>query len=291
MGKINPALHLREDATMDVVFQDAARDRREQERQREFRQRFVAETPAWYHGAYHLGFTLLVTIATMWFCWIHIVAARWEWLLVIPVALFGNWVEWAAHRYVLHYPVKGLEMIYKRHCGVHHQFFTHHDLTYKGHKEWRALLFPPFAPVGFVLAAVPPALALGALISANAGYIVVFTMAAYYLAYEGLHTLSHLDDRRHPYLKYIPLINTVRRMHVIHHAPGFMQTRNFNLTFPICDALFGTSDLDRGLIGTLFNGNSNKYMRKGLQAGDFNFSALPTSDPPAAGQPTTSRQG
>jgi hypothetical protein len=36
-----------------------------------------------------------------------------------------------------------------------------------------------------------------------------------------------------------------------------MQTRNFNLTFPVCDALFGTSDLDRGLFGTLFNGNSN----------------------------------
>ena len=47
------------------------------------------------------------------------------------------------------------------------------------------------------------------------------------------------------------------RLHTIHHVPGFMQTRNFNLTFPVCDALFGTSDLDRGLFGTLFNGNSN----------------------------------
>jgi hypothetical protein len=53
-------------------------------------------------------------------------------------------------------------------------------------------------------------------------------------------------------------------MHYIHHVLGFMQTRNFNLTFPICDALFGTSDLDRGLIGTLFNGNSHEHMRKDL---------------------------
>ena len=37
---------------MDVVFQDQARDRREQERQRKFRDRFVAETPPWYHGAH-----------------------------------------------------------------------------------------------------------------------------------------------------------------------------------------------------------------------------------------------
>jgi hypothetical protein len=57
-------------------------------------------------------------------------------------------------------------------------------------------------------------------------------------------------------------------MHTIHHVLGFMQTRNFNLTFPICDALFGTSDLDRGLVGTLFNGNSNAYMRKDLQPHD-----------------------
>ena len=117
---------------MDVVFQDQARDRREQERQRQFRDRFVAETPTWYHGALHLGFTLVVTGATMWLCWSHIQNAGWEWLLVIPIALFGNWIEWAAHRYILHRPVKGLEMIYKRHCTVHHQFFTHHDLTYHG---------------------------------------------------------------------------------------------------------------------------------------------------------------
>ena len=109
---------------------------------------------------------------------------------------------------------------------------------------------------------------LGLLISAKAGYIAVFTMAAYYLQYEGLHTLSHLDDERHPYLKYIPLINTVRWMHYIHHVVGFMQTRNFNLAFPICDALFGTGDLDRGLISTLFKGDSHRYMRRDLLPSD-----------------------
>jgi hypothetical protein len=53
-------------------------------------------------------------------------------------------------------------------------------------------------------------------------------------------------------------------MHVVHHTLGFMQTRNFNLTFPICDALFGTSDLDRGVVGTLFNGTSEAYVRRDL---------------------------
>ncbi len=69
-------------------------------------------------------------------------------------------------------------------------------------------------------AALPPASVLGLLISAKAGYIAAFTMAAYYLQYEGPHTLSPLDDERHPYLKYTPLINTVRWMHYIHHVLG-----------------------------------------------------------------------
>jgi hypothetical protein len=43
-----------------------------------------------------------------------------------------------------------------------------------------------------------------------------------------------------------------------------MQRRNFNLTFPICDALFGTSHLDRGLAGTLFNGENTAYVRRDL---------------------------
>ena len=251
---------------MSVVIQDPTRDAREQQRQKLFRNKFVENAPSWYRGEYHLAFMLFVTLGTMTYCWLHIEnSTPWEWLLIIPFALFGNWAEWAAHRYILHRPVPGLKMIYKRHCTVHHQFFTHHDLGYKGQAEWRALLFPPFAPIGFILVSIPPALVIGYLVSANAGYIAVLTMAGYYLLYEGLHTLSHLEDEEYPYLKHIPLVNTVRRMHYMHHVLGFMQTRNFNLTFPICDALFGTSDLDRGLIGTLFNGPSHAHMRKDIQ--------------------------
>lgn len=259
---------------MEIRFQSPEQDRREWERQQRFRQDYIASTPHWYRGEAHLAFTLLVTFGSIWFCWSHIHnASAWEWALIVPIALFGNWIEWAAHRFILHRPVKGLEMIYKRHCTVHHQFFTHHDLKFAGHKDWRALLFPPFAPVAFVLAAIPPALVLAALISANAGYITVLTMAAYFLLYEGLHTLSHLEDADHPWLRHVPLVNTVRRMHYMHHVPGLMQTRNFNLTFPICDALFGTSDLDRGLIGTLFNGPGHAHMRAELRTRPGTISA------------------
>ena len=38
-----------------------------------------------------------------------------------------------------------------------------------------------------------------------------------------------------------------------------------NLTFPIADWLFGTSDLDRGLLGHLFNGYDTRYLKKNLR--------------------------
>jgi hypothetical protein len=237
------------------------KDDKIQQRSNRFRTEYVGATPSWYRGEVHLGFTLLFTGGVIAWCLSRISHSHWtEWLVMLPIFLFGNWAEWAAHRYLLHRPSKYFNAVYKRHCAVHHQFFTHVTLEYKGQKEWRALLFPPFAPVMFVLAAVPPALLIGALWSANAGYIAMVTMAGYFLMYEGLHTLSHVVDS--PFLDRLPLVNTVRRMHVIHHHPELMATRNFNLTFPICDALFGTSDLDKGLLGTLFHGSGHERMRE-----------------------------
>jgi len=38
-----------------------------------------------------------------------------------------------------------------------------------------------------------------------------------------------------------------------------------NLTFPIMDWLFGTSDLDRGLLGHLFNGYNVSYIKTDMR--------------------------
>ena len=241
---------------------DAAQRDLRLNRQEMYKQEFRDSTPSWYRGEYHLGVILAITLGTIWFCVARIhEPSVWEWLMLVPVFFFGNWVEWAAHRYILHRPCPGFRSIYKRHCSMHHQFFIEADMTFSGQKEWRAVLFPPFASVGFILAAIPPALIIGWLWSPNAAYLIIALMAGYYLMYEGLHTLSHVDDAKHPYLTRIPLVNTVRRMHREHHNLSKMQTTNFNLTFPISDALFGTSDLDRGFFGTLLNGASARHER------------------------------
>ena len=38
-----------------------------------------------------------------------------------------------------------------------------------------------------------------------------------------------------------------------------------NLTFPIADWLLGTSDLDRGLLGHLFNGYLTRHLKPDLK--------------------------
>ena len=38
-----------------------------------------------------------------------------------------------------------------------------------------------------------------------------------------------------------------------------------NLTFPIADWFFGTSDLNRGLLGHLFNGYNNAHVKTDLR--------------------------
>ncbi|WP_296428231.1 sterol desaturase family protein [Yoonia sp.] len=278
---------------MPHFTQSPERDAREQDRQRKYRKQFVADTPSWYHGLYHLGFTLVLTLGALAYSISQLNnPAPWEWALIPIFALVGNLAEYSAHRWIMHRPVPGLKMVYKRHCTTHHQFFTHHDLGYKGHKEWRALLFPPLAPVAFVLLSIPPALLANWLVSSNAAYLIVISMSGYYLFYEFVHTLSHLDDEKSPYLRHVPLINTIRRMHYIHHVLGLMQTKNFNLTFPIGDWIFGTSDLDRGFWGTMFNGDSDEHQKKGLQYEDLDvllpgvdISAARTDPQPAAALP------
>ncbi len=185
-------------------------------RSQAFRQQYRDATPRWYRGELHLAFTLAFTVGVIVWCFSRIeesTAAQWLWVAV-PMFLFGNWAEWAGHRYLLHNTKSVLKAAYKRHVSTHHQFFVHTTLDYHGQRDWRALLFPPFAPVLFVAAAVPPALLLGALWTPNAGYIAMVVMASYYLMYEGLHTLSHVENS--PFLDRLPLVNTVRRMHVLH---------------------------------------------------------------------------
>jgi hypothetical protein len=66
-------------------------------------------------------------------------------------------------------------------------------------------------------------------------------------------------------VRHVPFVNSLRRHHIAHHNQAIMMERNFNLTYPIADWLFATSDLRRGVFGHLFNGYDTRHVRTDLK--------------------------
>lgn len=185
-----------------------------------------------------------------------------EWLVVPVTFLICNIGEWAMHAFVMHKPRKGLLDIYTRHTLNHHHFFSHDRMTFDSKDDYRIVFFPPFALLTLLVLTVPVAATLARLWSLNAGLLFITTTTAMYLVYETFHYCSHVEDNA--FVRHMPFINTIRRHHAAHHNKGIMMERNMNLTFPIADWLFGTSDLNRGLLGHLFNGYDERYVKPDL---------------------------
>jgi len=235
------------------------------ERQRNFREKYVAEISPWYNGLVHIGVMYGAGIAAIWWCASQMQGATWEWLFVIPVAIAGNFGEWAMHKYLMHRlrDVYALRAIYDRHTRNHHQYFTDNDSTIHTVKEFRIVFFP--WRVLAVLAVGGGAIAwlVAQLVNANAGYVVFITMIGHYMVYETLHFFCHVPDNW--FVRNMPFVNTIRRHHIAHHNMGIMMHVNMNLTFPIADWALGTSDLRRGLWGHLFNGMDERYVKEELK--------------------------
>ena len=78
-----------------------------------------------------------------------------------------------------------------------------------------------------------------------------------------MHFCCHIQENL--FVKYCPFVNTIRRHHTAHHNNRIMADINLNLTFPIADYLFKTSDLNRGFFGHIFNGYEDKYQKNNLR--------------------------
>lgn len=235
------------------------------ERQRKFREQYQAAISPLYSGLLHIAVMYGVGVGAIAYCASRMQGATWEWLLAAPVFIAGNFVEWFMHRYVMHQRIDvfALRAIYERHTRQHHQYFTDLEATIDSTREFRIVFFPWRVLLTLGLAG----LALGALaaliVNANAGYVVFMTMVAHYLVYESFHYCCHVHDNR--FVRKTPFINTIRRHHTAHHNLGIMMRYNMNLTFPIADWFLGTSDLRRGLIGHLFNGDDETHVKEELK--------------------------
>jgi hypothetical protein len=248
------------------------------ERQRRFREKYVSEISPLYNGLVHVIVTFGVGGAAIAWCVMQMQNARWEWLLMIPVAIAGNFVEWGMHQHVMHRLVDkfAIRAIYDRHTRQHHQYFTDNDHIIHSVKEFRIVFFPWRLLV--VLGAA------GALLgwlttlawNANAGYVVFITMMGHYLLYELFHFCCHVPENW--FVRNLPFINTIRRHHRAHHNMGIMMHVNMNLTFPIADWALGTSDLNRGLLGHLFNGFDETHVKEELKPNMARFRTSETQE-------------
>lgn len=235
------------------------------EKQRKFREQYKNRISPFYNGLLHIAVIYAVGLSAIGYCISQLQSPTWEWLLVLPVMLAGNFVEWGMHKYVMHrrIDVFALRAIYERHTREHHQYFTDNDVTIDTLREFRIVFFP--WRVLTVLGVLGLAIwwVTAKVINTNAAYIAYMALVGHYLLYEVFHLCCHVHDNW--FVRNMPFINTIRRHHTAHHNQGIMMHLNMNLTFPVADYLMNTSDLKRGFLGHLFNGYSEKYIRPELK--------------------------
>src|SRR5258708_29334701 len=155
-------------------------------------------------------------------------------------------------------------------------------MRFRDHKDWRVTVFPPYALVVFILMSLPAPAILGIVFSPNVGWLFMCVPTGMYLIYEFMHFCCHVEENW--FVRNCPFVNTLRRHHTAHHNARLMMSVNMNLTFPIADWLFGTSDLNRALLGHLFN----RYSTPFLQSTTPGWPRRPDQAPPAPARPRLS---
>tara|TARA_B100000586_G_C20082571_1_gene416075 strand:+ start:684 stop:1412 length:729 start_codon:yes stop_codon:yes gene_type:complete len=227
-----------------------------------FRKTYREKIDGWYNGFLHVFIIYSMGGLLLYYYINSITNLKYYELLIIPIIfLLCNIFEWALHKYVMHKPrnFPGARAIYSRHVMQHHQFFSEDEMRFAGAHDWRVTFFPPYALIVFTLMSIPGLIILKLIFSANVGWLFIIVTTSMYLIYETMHFCCHIGDNF--IVRNLPFVNTLRRHHAAHHDQGLMTKINMNLTFPIADWLFKTSDLKRGFLGHIFNGYSEKYKK------------------------------
>ena len=193
-----------------------------------------------YRGWLHLAFTFGVGGSALAWCLLHLEAVRpLEWLAVPVTFLYANLAEYWGHRGPMHHPTRGLRLLYERHARQHHRFFTDETMALDELRDLRAVLFPPVLMTFFIAVfALPAWVLLARIASPNVAWLFVAVSLGYFLNYEFLHLAYHLPPE-HPVARW-SLVRRLKRLHQVHHDPRVMAHCNFNITYPIADALFST---------------------------------------------------
>jgi sterol desaturase/sphingolipid hydroxylase (fatty acid hydroxylase superfamily) len=203
------------------------------------RDAIVANIPAWYNPAIHLAIPTAFGLALMIAAALQLHDLRWLDLLAIPITLFASFgVEWLAHKDVLHKRRPLLSLLYVRHELMHHVIFTYENMAMRSSRELWLILMPAYAIVLVFAMVLPVALVVAHFFGVNTALLMVITSMAFFLSYEWLHMAYHMPDDS--LIGRIPIIRRLREQHRRHHDPRLMKRWNFNVTFPVFDAILGT---------------------------------------------------
>jgi hypothetical protein len=194
----------------------------------------------YYSGPAHFLFTTVGCLVIIGACVSAIHSPRLlEWTTVPLTYLFANFVEYSGHRRFMHRPRRLVRAVYQRHTIEHHHFFTHEAMPCESTRDYKMVLFPPLLLVFFFgLFALPVGALLSLLATPNVARLFVATAIGYFLHYEWLHFVYHLDPTSA--VARLPMVGALRRNHERHHELALMGRYNFNLTLPIFDVLLGT---------------------------------------------------
>ncbi|MEM8594577.1 MAG: sterol desaturase family protein [Pseudomonadota bacterium] len=164
-------------------------------------------------------------------------------LLMSGVALIlFNVGEYFVHRKLGHKKQHWLKRVgalfYQRHTGDHHSFFGHQSMAGESRMDWRVTFFPAWLVLVIIALAMMSGVAINQLMGVNASRCFMSGLVFGYVLYEWLHFCYHLPDDH--WLVALLWIKQMRHLHRIHHDRGHMQSKNFNLTFPLTDIVMGT---------------------------------------------------
>ena len=202
-----------------------------------FRERHIGPR---YSGPLHLATTISISLLVALASAAMLEGVRpLEWLTIPLTFLYANLSEYLGHRGPMHHKTRFLSKVFERHSIEHHSFFTNEAATFDSSQDYKAVLFPPILLIFFIAGfAIPVGALLYWLISPNVCYLFVITAVLYFLNYELLHFAYHSDPDS--WLAHLPFMSRLRQHHITHHNRQLMTRYNFNITYPICDRLFGT---------------------------------------------------
>ena len=202
-----------------------------------FRERHISQN---YSGPRHLATTISISLFIALISALMLEDIRpLEWLAIPLTFLYANLSEYMGHKGPMHHKTRFLGKIFERHTLEHHAFFTDEFITFDTNQDFKAVLFPPLLLIFFNGAfALPVGLLLYFLVSPNVAFFFVLTSILYFLNYELLHFSYHMDPDS--WVGRLPFMDRLRRHHTLHHNKSLMMRYNFNITYPICDHLFGT---------------------------------------------------